>query len=251
MADDSPSHPVRRISCRVALRSALCHDTVRIGLAIFDSCPFDFSPGQYASLAFGGLPGRDYSMASQPGATPVSFFIRQVADGASSAYAARHLAVGDPATLEGPYGDCWLRRRHPGPILALAGGSGLAPMMAIVEAALAAGLRQAIHLYFGVQDARDLYLEDHFRALAGRHANFRFVPVLSAPAGATAYRTGLLHEAVGADFAALDGFIAYLAGPPPMVEAARALLAERGIDRADIHADPFITEQEKQASARS
>ena len=104
---------------------------------------------------------------------------------------------------------------------------------------------QPVHLYFGVQDERDLYLEKHFGALAASHANFRFMPVLSAPQGRTARRTGLVHEAVAADFADFDGCKAYLAGPPPMVEAAQALFEARGMRRQDIHADAFYNEADK------
>src|SRR3546814_3007615 len=57
----------------------------------------------------------------------------------------------------------------------------LAPMKSIVESALAQGLRQPIHLYFGARMARDLYMGDRFAGLAARHENFRFTPVLSEP----------------------------------------------------------------------
>ena len=101
-------------------------------------------------------------------------------------------------------------------------------------------MTQDIHLYFGVRDEDDLYLEDRFRALARRHANLRFVPVLSEPAQATQRRTGLLDEAVAADFGRLAGFKAYVAGPTTMVEAAVKRLAAKGLAADDIHADPFL-----------
>src|SRR6185437_779061 len=85
-------------------------------------------------------------------------------------------------------------------------------------------------------------------ALAAEHANFRFIPVLSAPSGPTACRVGFVHDAAAADLADLDGAKAYLAGPPVMVEAATALLADaRGMRHQDIHADAFYTEAEKAA----
>jgi len=159
----------------------------------------------------------------------------------------RDLTVGETVRLEGPFGSAHLRECHTGPILAIAGGSGLAPIKSIVETALWRGARQPIHLYFGVRDERDLYLEDHFTALAAAHPNLRFTPVLSEPMLPTARRRGFVHEAMAVDVGALDGAKAYIAGPPVMAEAATAMLLDRGMPRQDIHADAFYTEADKQA----
>lgn len=253
-ADEVAAHSLRHLTCRVAAVTPLTHDTTRLALTIERGGPFDFSPGQYARLTFLGLAPRDYSMAGQPaaeasGGAVIEFFIRRMANGRASRHVAEALRIGDTVRVEGPYGSSWLREGHKGPILAIAGGSGVAPLKAIVDRALALGLRQPIHLYFGVQDERDLYLEAHFAALAARHASFRFVPVLSRPSAPTARRTGLVHEAAAADFVDFDGMKAYLAGPPVMVEAATARLLARGIRRMDIHADAFYTEAETAALA--
>jgi CDP-4-dehydro-6-deoxyglucose reductase/ferredoxin-NAD(P)+ reductase (naphthalene dioxygenase ferredoxin-specific) len=194
-------------------------------------------------------------MANRPDQRELEFHIRQLGGGTASVYAATQLKLGDAVAVAGPFGTSYLRELHTGPILALAGGSGLAPIKSIVESALARGLRQDIHLYFGVRDERDLYGEAQMQALAAAHPNFRFTPVLSmptgGPTGATARRTGFLHDAVAADLDpgpdAVDGMKAYLAGPPVMVEAASTMLAARGMRREDIYADAFYTEAEKAA----
>ena len=245
-ADDVVLHPQRQLACRVAEITPLTHDIKRLILAIESGGPFTFSAGQYASLRFKGLPPRDYSMASRPDETMLEFHIRRMGPGSASAYVADKLKCGEQVTVEGPYGSSWLRDKHTGPIIAIAGGSGLAPIKSIVETALAQGKRQPIHLYFGARDERDIYLEQHFRALAAQHGNLSYTLVLSEPSGRTARRVGFVHDAVAADLAGLDGAKAYLAGPPVMVEAATALLAERcGMRRQDIHADAFYTEAEK------
>jgi naphthalene 1,2-dioxygenase ferredoxin reductase component len=246
--DDVVVHPQRRLACRVVDVAALTHDIKRVRLAIESGGPFTFSAGQYASLRFAGLPPRDYSMANRPDEAVLEFHIRRMGPGSASAYVVDKLAPGEEVIAEGPYGASWLRDKHTGPIVAIAGGSGLAPIKSILDTALAQGLRQPIHFYFGARDERDIYLEEHFRALAARHANFRYTPVLSAPSRGTRRRVGLVHEVVAADLADLDGAKAYLAGPPVMVEAATALLAEaRGMRRQDIHADAFYTEADKAA----
>ena len=243
--DETIAHPIRHMTCRVTALDDMTHDIKRVRMAVEAGGPFVFSAGQYCGVTFAGQPPRDYSMANTPDDPVLEFHIRQVPGGASSSYVAETLAVGEEAAVEGPYGTSWLREAHRGPILALAGGSGLAPIKSLVEHALNIGMAQDIHLYFGVRDERDLYLEDHFQALCAAHPNLTLVPVLSEPSGGTARRTGFLHDAVADDFADLDGFKAYLAGPPPMVEAATALLTDRGMRREDVHADAFYTEAEK------
>ena len=142
-------------------------------------------------------------------------------------------------------GTAHYRAGHKGPALLLAGGSGLAPVKAITEAALATDENRDLYLYFGARDERDVYLECYFRGLAARHSNFRFTIVLSEPAEGTTRRTGYLADAVAADFDKLEGLKAYLAGPPVMVESCTATVIRLGLDKRDCHADAFYTEVEK------
>ena len=243
--EDFISHPLRKMVCKVAAIDDLTHDIHRIQLEIVAGGPFAFTAGQYASVTFDGQPARDYSMASLPKDPALEFHIRRVPGGAVSNFVGDKLQPGDDVRVEGPFGSSWLRDAHRGPILALAGGSGLAPVKSTVEQALANDMLQDIHLYFGVRDERDLYLEDHFERLAENHRTLRFTPVLSEPSTGTARRKGFLHEAIRADFGDLDGAKAYLAGPPPMVEAATETLKKLGLRAEDIHADAFYTEAEK------
>src|SRR5216684_2584037 len=193
-ADETVVHPLRYLTCRVVALDDATHDIRRLRLAVEAGGPFSFSPGQYAALTFAGQAPRDYSMASRPDESELEFHIRRTVDGSASIYVAERLGIGDTVKVEGPFGSSFLREKHTGPILAIAGGSGLAPIKSIVESALAAGMAQPIDLYFGIRAERDLYLEAHFRALAARHGNFRFIPVLSQPDGATTRRCGFVHE---------------------------------------------------------
>jgi CDP-4-dehydro-6-deoxyglucose reductase/ferredoxin-NAD(P)+ reductase (naphthalene dioxygenase ferredoxin-specific) len=243
-AHPSPPHPVRHVAARVTGIEEATHDIRILRFEIVDGGPFVFSAGQYAAIRFGDLPPRDYSMASRPDDPVLEFHVRRMRNEGASAYVADALERGERVTLEGPLGDAWLRLDHPGRILGIAAGSGLAPLKSIVETALAAGLTQDIHLYFGAREERDLYLERHFLGLAARHRNFRYIPVLSSTA-TVGRRRGNPVEAVLADFTSLAGAKAYLAGPPTMVEETMTRLALRGLRADDMHADPFYSEAEK------
>jgi CDP-4-dehydro-6-deoxyglucose reductase/ferredoxin-NAD(P)+ reductase (naphthalene dioxygenase ferredoxin-specific) len=247
--DDLIVHPRRLLDCRVVGLDDATHDIKRLRLEIVSGGPFDFSAGQFASVTFAGLPPRDYSMANVPGDPVLEFHVRRTVGGVTGAYVAGTLKPGDAVRVEGPFGTSYLRESHRGPIIAVAGGSGMAPIKSVVERALQQDLPQHIYFYFGVRTPRDLYLHDHFATLAKAHANLHFTPVLS-EAGGEALRHGLVHEAVAADFDEFDGCKAYLAGPPVMVEAATRLFEQRGMRRIDIHADAFYTAAEMAEAGR-
>lgn len=245
-ADELIEHPSRLLTTRVVALDAPAHDVRRLQLAICAGGPFDFSAGQYARLEFARGIARDYSMANAPGDELLEFHVR-LAGGEGSRFVADRLAVGDQVIVEGPKGASYWRERHRGPMLLVAGGTGLAPMLSIARAALGAGRTEPVRLYFGVRAERDVYMEDALAELAARHPSFAFEIVLSDPADATSRRTGLVTAAVAQDWPSFAGCKAYVAGPPPMVAAATALLTSRGLPLRDLHADAFITEAERTA----
>ncbi len=237
----------RPVTCAVTAVESVTPEIRIVRMRPVHGESFAYRAGQYARVAFGGFDERDYSIASRPvpGDPELAFHIRNMGGGGPSQYVADNLAVGERVSVRGPFGATYLRPEKPGPILAICGGSGLAPMTAIVAEALAMGLTQPIHLYFGARRERDIYMEDHFRTLAEQHPNFAFTPVLSDPDGPTDRRTGFIHQAAAADTPTLQGCVAYLAGPPPMVEAAAAMCRDHGMAETDIHADAFIGEAER------
>lgn len=248
---DVEIHPLRSLGCRVTACEVLTHDIRRVVLEPVDAPPLAYTPGQYASLRFAGLPARDFSMAGQPGQPALAFHIRLAEGGAVTAHILDHLMPGEIVRLRGPMGGAGWRRAHAGPILAAAGGSGLAPIGAIVDAALAVRPDQEIRLYIGARAERDLYDLARFAARAAAHPGLTVVPVLSAPDGPTARRTGLLADILAADLADLGGWKAYLAGPPAMVESCATVLAARGLAPGDCHADAFYSAADREALLRS
>jgi naphthalene 1,2-dioxygenase ferredoxin reductase component len=230
------------MACKVATLDFLTQDILRLRLDIISGGPYTFSAGQFAKVvfAFSGGQARDYSMANRPDEADLEFHIRGVPGGISEKLPS-HLKVGDAVKVSGPFGTSYLRSQHTGPILLVAGGSGLAPIRSILRTVLlAGGTSQPIHLYFGVRAERDVYGEAELRALQAQHRNLSVHIVLSEEQGnAPGRRYGLVSDAVRADFPSLQGFMAYLAGPPVMVEAATELAARLGIPARDVHADAF------------
>lgn len=243
-SEDDKAQPPRRLTGIVTGLDDLTHDIKLVRVATQDGSPLPFAAGQYAHVYFQGVPGRSYSMANAHGNDGLEFHIRRVPGGITSQHVHGVLKAGDKVTFDFPLGSSYLRQHHSGPILCIAGGSGLAPIKAIVEAALALGLKQQIHVYFGARAERDLYLVEHFQTLARRYPNIGFTPVLS-EGRSIQYRTGFVTQVVATDFPDLDGWKVYVAGPPLMVDAAMAVAFGRGLRTKDMHADVFFTADEQ------
>tara|TARA_B100000686_G_scaffold347819_1_gene437382 strand:+ start:990 stop:2015 length:1026 start_codon:yes stop_codon:yes gene_type:complete len=239
------THPRRKMTCQVINITPKTHDISSVELEIVAGGPFVYSAGQYSIVTFENQPAREYSMATMATDPFIEFHVRRVSGGKVSNFVLDSLSSGDTVLVEGPFGNSWLRELHGGPIITLAGGSGIAPIKAIIEKALALGLKKEIRLYFGVREDRDLYLVKHFVSLTKIHPNFCFIPVLSEPGVKTKRRTGLLHNVIKEDYAVLTGSKVYLAGPPAMIEAATKTVEKLGVTQEDIHADAFYTEAEK------
>jgi len=236
-AEELVMHPSRVMRCRVLQLEALTHDIRGVRLAVEAGGRMTFSAGQYAEVEFAPGLSRHYSMANTPDEPELVFHVRHMPGGRSSAFVANRLRVGDKVKVSGPLGVSYLREHHRGPVLLIAGGSGLAPIQSILCTLLARGYAAPVRLYFGVRSERDVYHEPLLKDLATRHAHFTYQVVLSEEIGARGRRYGLVHEAIDAPLP--PELMAYLAGPPVMVEAATARLRADGLSVRQIHADAF------------
>lgn len=236
--EDTP--PAQYFSGIVTRLEDLTHDIKLLRVTAENGLPLHFEAGQYAQLSFNSVPARSYSMANQSGESHLDFHIRHVPAGVTSDYVHKTLKTGDRIRVDVALGSCFLRQHHTGPILCIAGGSGLAPIKSIVDTALNHGMKQPVHVYFGARTERDLYLVEHFRRLTEQHSNLTFIPVLS-EAQSAQYRSGFVTQAIAQDIADLSGWKAYVAGPPLMIDAAMDLAFARGLAQEDMHADVFFT----------
>lgn len=235
--DEVINHPARILKTIVAAVEQVTHDIRRLRLR--SAKPLEFSPGQYATLQFTPDHIRPYSMAGLPGDDELEFHVRVVKDGLVSGYVDRELKVGDTVRVSGPLGTSYLRTRHEGPMLCVAGGTGLAPVLSIVRGALESGMQNDIHLYFGVRSRRDIYCTRELERLAERHRNLNVHIVVTEGDGDESMRSGIVTEAVAGDWSSLAGWRAYLCGAPPMVDAASLVARDRGILAEHIYADAF------------
>jgi len=239
--DEVVVHPARIIKATVSELDDLTHDIKRIVLK--PAKPLEFSPGQYVQLQFTPEHVRPYSMA---GISMVNgnleFHVRAVPDGRVTGYVFKQLKVGDAVRVSGPLGTAYLRRKHEGPMLCVAGGTGLAPVLSILRGAVAGGMRNPIHLYFGARSPRDVYGNEWLRDLEKDHPGLKAHIVVASAGEAGTHRTGLVTDAIEADLGDLTGWRAYLCGSPPMVESASLVARRKGVSAEHIYADAFYTQ---------
>ncbi|GGF73705.1 NADH oxidase [Paracoccus acridae] len=209
--------------------------------------PPAFLPGQYVNI---GVPGstasRSYSFSSAPAEGRMEFLIKKIPDGLMSSWLAR-AAPGDKLDLTGPMGSFYLRDAGR-PLLFLAGGTGLAPFLSILEVLARAGSRQQIHLIYGVTRDQDLVLVDRIAGFARRLPNFTFATVVADDASAHP-RKGWVTQHMPEDMLAAGEVDVYLCGPPPMVDAVRHYLDEKGVRPASFHYEKFTPNAPLKASA--
>jgi CDP-4-dehydro-6-deoxyglucose reductase, E3 len=199
-------------------------------------------PGQYLDVLLDEGRRRPFSIANGPHADGViELHVRHVAGGGFTSWVADVLKEGDTLRIEGPLGTFVPREDSERPIVFMAGGTGFAPVKAILEHFLALGSRRSIDVYWGARSAADLYLRALAEQWAAGASGVRFHAVVSDPeqANMSGMRAGLVHEAVLEDHPDLSGFDVYMSGPPAMIDAGRKLFVDAGLPEDRLYYDSF------------
>jgi len=251
--------PTRQSPGRLVRMAPLTHDIMHITLALEQALAF--TPGQYCEVSpqEGRAAGatRSYSFANVPEANGTSrnveFFIRKVRGGRFTEWLFSEAKAGDSLNVTGPFGD-FVLHDSPAPILCIAGGSGLAPVLSMLQGALQSLRRpREVTLVFGARQNQDLYMLDAIEALRREWPlRFAFVPVLSNESAESEWhgRRGLIVDHLAEVLAdSLSAQHAYLCGPPGMIDSCVARLKVGGVLDSVIHFDKFL-DQSHLARAR-
>jgi CDP-4-dehydro-6-deoxyglucose reductase len=237
----APDVEVKSLPCRVDKLARLADDVMAVTLRLPAVETLHFLPGQYVDVILSGGRRRSFSLASTPADGPLEIHVRRASRDGFTGQVFDSLQPGALLRIEGPLGQFWLRLESPRPVLMIGGGTGYAPLRAMLRQLLASGDRRAVTLYWGARTRGDLYDHEWLERLASARDAFRYVPVLShaLPADEPSLRRGWVHEAALADLPALAGFDVYAAGPPAMIDAIRASFAAHGLPREQLWFDSF------------
>ncbi|MVA24987.1 benzoate 1,2-dioxygenase electron transfer component BenC (plasmid) [Agrobacterium vitis] len=212
------------------------HDAAIVLELDVDTAPA-FLPGQYVNIAVpGSSQSRSYSFSSLPGDKRISFLIKKIPGGLMSNWLERAQA-GTQLEMTGPLGSFYLRDVQR-PLLFLAGGTGLAPFLSMLDVLAKENSKQAIHLIYGVTRALDLVLVDALEAYASRLAHFTYATVV-AEETANHPRKGWVTQHMPPEILNGGDVDVYLCGPPPMVDAVRSYFDEKGVKPNSFYYEKF------------
>ena len=223
---------------RITALDRLSPTTVGLTVEIDDRDSLAFLPGQYVNIAVPGTEeSRSYSFSSAPQDKELTFLVKLTPGGVMSTWLEERAGVGDEITFTGPHGSFFLRESD-APLLLLAGGTGLAPILSVLRTLEGNRSDRQMHLVYGVTTDDDLVEMETIEQLAGAIEGLTWDYCVADPATKApnqGYVTGLygpehLHDGGGA---------VYLCGPPPMVEAVRTHVAGLGVTPSGFYYEKF------------
>ncbi len=217
----------------------LSDSTITFDIELDEGQPdIHFLAGQYVNV---GIPGtsetRSYSFSSKPGNRLTGFVVRNVPNGKMSDFLSLNAKAGDKMTFAGPFGSFYLRPVNR-PVLMLAGGTGIAPFMSMLQVLEEKGSDHPVRLVFGVTNDFDLVAIEKLNQLQEQFDWFEYRTVV-AHADSSHERKGYVTGHIENDWLNGGDVDVYLCGPVPMVEAVRGWLDTEGVKPANFLFEKF------------
>ena len=216
----------------------LSESTLELDIRLDNPDSLQFLPGQYVNI---GVPGTDetrsYSFSSPSGAALASFVLRCVPNGLMSTYLREEAAAGDRIAFSGPFGSFYLREVRR-PVLFLAGGTGIAPFLSMLETLQSQQLAHPVRLVYGVTRDEDLVLCDLLDGYVAQLGGFAYRTCV-ADADSAHDRKGYVTEHIEPAWLNDGDVDVYLCGPVAMVEAVTHWLQRLGLKPANFYYEKF------------
>ena len=233
---------IQKLPCRVKSLTQLAHDVMEVKLALPRQALFNYIPGQYIDVILRDGKRRGFSLANPPGSEELVLHVRHVPKGRFTSHIFQSMKIRDVFRFEGPLGTFFLRKDSNRPIIMVAGGTGFAPLKAILEDVFVNTPERPIHLFWGARAERDLYQLDMVSNWCKQYAGmFKFTAVLSeaSPDDGWHGESGWVHDSVLFHYPDLSDFEVYASGPPPMIDAIRETFTKCGLDADYLFYDSF------------
>ena len=233
---------LRTLPCRVEKKEMVAPDVAILSLKLPAQERLQFLAGQYLDILLKDGKRRSFSMANAPHHDQlVELHMRLIPGGQFTNYVFNEMRDRAILRFEGPLGTFFLREDSDKPIIFMAGGTGFAPIKAVIEHALYTHIDREMVLYWGCRSLQDIYMPQLPVAWQREHPNFTFIPVLSDPKPEDNWqgRSGFVHQAIVDDFASLAGYQVYACGAPIMIELGQLAFTAKGLPTDEFFADSF------------
>jgi len=234
---------VTRFEGAIAAVAPLSDSTIGFSINLDDPAALSFLPGQYVNVE---IPGsgltRAYSFSSAPGASQAAFVVRNVPQGRMSSFLSGEAQSGQRMAFSGPFGSFYLRPVTR-PVLFLAGGTGIAPFLSMLDVLAASGNAHPVRMVYGVTNDIDLVATEKLDAAAAGIEGFSYRTCV-ADAASGHDRKGYVTAHVDPEWINGGDVDIYLCGPVAMVEAVRDWLQASGITPANFYYEKFSASAE-------
>ncbi len=213
--------------------------------------PIRYWPGQYVTLGNprADIPARAYSISNAP--RPDGELVLQIAraeGGLTSHWVHDTLQAGENVKISGAYGTFIGDPSVDTPVLSLAAGTGLAPVLALAEAALRRGFKKPVTLVFSARTLADVYSQGMMAWWRTKHRNFDYKITLTREP-AYGHLTGRIDVALPTLFKDLSKHTIFAAGSPEFVETCVATVRKLGAKDELIHTEGFFAQQQPVVAA--
>jgi len=234
---------IKTLPARVTSLRKLSDDVMEMTLKLPENERLVFRAGQYIEIILRDKSRRAFSIANSPSNGEVlELHLRHIDGGKFTEHVFNEMKEKAILRFEGPFGSFQVSETSNRPIILMAGGTGFAPIKAMLEQLIKEEDTRPVYLYWGVRTKSDLYRDDLAKKWDFQYKHIRYIPVLSEAQDKDNEwqgRRGFVHTAVIDDFTDLSGFDVYMAGPPVMVDAAKESFAKQGLPVEQLFADSF------------
>lgn len=223
------------VPCKVMTATLVSADVLKLQLRFPPAARINYLPGQYLNLQYQGVT-RSYSIANANEAEGIELHIRNVPGGQMSQLLFNGLAENTLMRIEAPCGT-FFNRKSDRSIIFIAGGTGFAPVKAMVESLISGGSEREIYIYWGMVKGDGFYtsVASEWDSI---YSNVHFIPVVSDDVNWPG-RKGFVHHAVMEDFTDLTQFDVYACGSPVMIAASKKDLMTLGLPINNFYSDAF------------
>lgn len=202
----------------------------------------DYRPGQFINLSRpADGTARSYSLASNPVDDYfIELHIQRMKEGDISNWIFNELNEHDEIEIQGPNGNCFYQQDKPGlPILMVATGTGLAPVVGILKEALAHNHSENITIYHEVNNVAELYLDTYLKTIEQSHTNVTYLPCIRTNKRINNILSGSAADIINSSYADLSNTVIYLAGSEQMITTVKQIALTKGAPDNHLLSDSF------------
>jgi CDP-4-dehydro-6-deoxyglucose reductase len=237
---DIPFYESKIVPVKIASLEFIGYSVLKLDLRLPPNVSFKYNSGQYVNISKGTLK-RSYSISNSfKENSELSFYIKNYDDGQMSQYWFSEAKVGDLLRIEGPKGSFFFRESSKQNLIFLATGTGIAPVMAIIEELISSqriNTLAKVWIFNGARFEQDLiWNSDHLNNIS----HIEYIPVLSKPTQTWKGEVGYVQDVLFSKNINLYESQVYACGSDKMIRSALKVLIENGLDSKSFYSDAFV-----------